>query len=980
MLIDEHPRLHTQTTVSLASSTRVTSGESTSIGPIADTDPAEDLDAALARSRVLALMFDAQEALPHVGRYKLSRKLGEGGMGAVYLGHDAQLDREVAIKLLPAHRQTHDARERMLREAQGLARLSHPNVVQLYEVGEHERGLFLAMEFVDGQTLREHLQARAKDLGWRACLELLVQAGRGLAAAHAASLVHRDVKPDNILVGNDGRVRVADFGLVHGRRNFVDTEDSTNAETSPGRSASLLERSLTVRDSIVGTPAYMAPEQHRGESCDALVDQFAFCVVAWEALFGQRPFAGRDLTTLRDSVLDGKITIPSDSKGVPRSVRLVLGRGLAVEPNKRWANMNALLHALGRAAGVRRRRMLAALALAFVGAAATAAFVYDQDVCSIGESMLVGTWGDDEREQLRVAFANTGLSSAAQSAEAVADGIDVWSTRWLGAQTRACENARVTGTETQTRLDERTACLARKRREGEVVIDLLLRADRETVARSPELLSLLPSPSPCLDDDLVDARFPLPEDPQVRTEIEQAYDQLAELRALARMGALADAHARADALVQRAQGIGHVPLQIELQALAGQRALWSEDLDNGVPTLLDAAREAHRQGLDELAATLRTQAAQATVGVWGQPGLEASMLAEAEAAVGRIAGADDRRVLELSIVRGRVLDDAGRFEEALPIYRDVLARADQLGAIDLTKRARHHIGQTLGRLGRFDEAQVELTTAGKVAQEQWGPMSPSVAHVEQNLGLLAYSSGRPEDAAAHFDAARAIYVEVHGPGSPIVAEFDISMAALALATGDFERAEALYEQASAVGSSLAVKSRADIHEGLGAICFDRRDYHGAIVAYRQALGLRERVLAPGHPDIATAHANIAEAQVELGEIEAAEASFTNVIEVLEQALGPRHPDLAFPYKGRGQARLARGTFELARADLEWALALQPAEPTERADTEFSLARALAELGESSGARASAESARDRYRKLGDEDRAAAIDEWLARLR
>ena len=263
-----------------------------------------------------------------IGRFSTIGTLGSGGMGVVLEAHDPELDRRVAIKLL--HRGIGVVQLR--REAQAMAKLSHPNVVAVYEVGTLEDQVFVAMELVLGQTLRAWMK---EPHSWREKIEMLLGVGRGLAAVHEAGLTHRDIKPENILVGKDGRPRVTDFGLVPG--------------------AGIGE------DSVAGTPSYMAPEQWAGES-DPRSDQFSFCVVAWEALFGRRPY--------NDVRSDEAIVAPT-AGDVPRGIEQALRRGLAGDPDERWPDMTALLAALEEAARPRRRMpwiVGGALALTVVGA------------------------------------------------------------------------------------------------------------------------------------------------------------------------------------------------------------------------------------------------------------------------------------------------------------------------------------------------------------------------------------------------------------------------------------------------------------------------------------------------------------------------------------------------------------------------------------------------------------------------------------
>jgi serine/threonine protein kinase len=282
-------------------------------------------------------------------------------MGVVFAGYDEDLDRKVAVKLLHAERAGGTVgRQRLMREAQAMARLSHPNVVQVYEVGTFEDQVYVAMEFVQGQTLRQW-QAEP-DRRWREIVQTYVDAGRGLAAAHEAGIVHRDFKPDNVLVGDDGRVCVLDFGLARGAEG---AELSGGSEPVASRSEhprtavsdDSLSARLTQTGAVMGTPAYMSPEQHRGGVTDATTDQFSFCVSLYEALYGERPFKGETLAMLAHSVLEGTVADAPRYTEVPARIRAVLLRGLAKRPVDRHDSMAALLDALERDERRRRRQL-----------------------------------------------------------------------------------------------------------------------------------------------------------------------------------------------------------------------------------------------------------------------------------------------------------------------------------------------------------------------------------------------------------------------------------------------------------------------------------------------------------------------------------------------------------------------------------------------------------------------------------------------
>jgi WD40 repeat protein/predicted Ser/Thr protein kinase len=300
-----------------------------------------------------------------IDHYTVIGTLGSGGMGVVYVAQDQQLGRRVALKLLRHATASEVARARLQREAQAMARLSHPNVVTVHEVGTFRGQVFLAMEFVGGANLRAWLHMRKR--GWRETVATFIQAGEGLAAAHDAGIIHRDFKPDNVLVGDDGRVRVADFGLAHGLDTDLADPTPDTHDSNPSRPGLPLDSPLTETGTIVGTPAYMAPEQHENSNkVDARCDQFAFCVALWEGLYGKRPFPGAGLAELRLALKEGRILHPADPGDVPPWLHRVILRGLAIDPANRWPSMRELLVALARDPELVRRRRLSIAALTFV--------------------------------------------------------------------------------------------------------------------------------------------------------------------------------------------------------------------------------------------------------------------------------------------------------------------------------------------------------------------------------------------------------------------------------------------------------------------------------------------------------------------------------------------------------------------------------------------------------------------------------------
>ena len=302
-----------------------------------------------------------------VGRYLVLSTLGSGGMGHVFAAYDPQLDRKIALKVLRANLGVNakEARVRLKREAQAIAQLNHPNVVGVYDVGTtgDNEDVYIAMEFVEGDTLTSWLKKWPRT--WRETLEIFHQAARGLMAAHSVGLLHRDFKPDNVLVGGDGRVRVTDFGLA---RSLFGIDDSNRGPTSPSdmprANGSPLEVDLTATGTVLGTPRYMAPEQLLGPNIDARSDQFSFCVALYEALWGHHPL--RDSTSVAMLEHGEPARPPPDASKIPASVAKAVMRGLSKERTDRFPTLAALIGELTPPVQHARGRTLAFAAVALV--------------------------------------------------------------------------------------------------------------------------------------------------------------------------------------------------------------------------------------------------------------------------------------------------------------------------------------------------------------------------------------------------------------------------------------------------------------------------------------------------------------------------------------------------------------------------------------------------------------------------------------
>jgi tetratricopeptide (TPR) repeat protein len=305
-----------------------------------------------------------------IGRFMVVGELGAGGMGVVYSAHDRELDRKVALKVLRAAAATDEERVRMLREGQAMARITHPNVITVYEVGVEGSLVFLAQELLDGGTLGRWLE---KQRTQQEIVDKFVAAGRGLAAAHAAGLVHRDFKPDNVLLGKDGRVRVSDFGLA---RALGPVDEGLPQVTRANIARAQLELSrspmspLTRTGAVMGTPMYMAPEQHLGDRTDERTDQFSFAVALYHALYGDWPFSAKTAVALADNVIEGRMQKPPRGRHVPERLRRIVLRALRTKPAERYPSIGAMLEELVRPPSRTFRKLVLAAAVLVLAAGA----------------------------------------------------------------------------------------------------------------------------------------------------------------------------------------------------------------------------------------------------------------------------------------------------------------------------------------------------------------------------------------------------------------------------------------------------------------------------------------------------------------------------------------------------------------------------------------------------------------------------------
>ncbi|MCA9634462.1 MAG: serine/threonine protein kinase, partial [Myxococcales bacterium] len=517
---------------------------------------------------------------PKIDRFVVLRELGAGGMGVVAEAYDPELDRKIAIKLLRGDRSRPESPLRLLREAQALARLSHPNVVQIHDAGIDNGNVFIAMELVPGQTLGAWLRGERP---WREVVDLFLEVGAGLRAAHEQGLVHRDFKPENVLIGADGRPRVVDFGLAREHRE---------AGAPAGASATLLDERLTLSGAIMGTPAYMAPEQWRGEEATALSDVFAFSVALFEGLYGQRPFRAETSAALLHAVVNGEITAPPPTRRVPAWLDAIVRRGLKPAPVDRFPSMDALLAALARDPGKTRRRVLGlaglVTAVAALGIGIGMSSGGRADPCSGGAELLAEVWGEGPRAAVSDALAAEPLGEELR--DTVVGGLDRYGDAWASAHRGACQ-AHLRGERSDALLDRQMSCLERRRRSIRASTEVLRTSEGVAVREAPLIVAKLPPIALCEDLDALGVDVP-PTDPATAAQVAELRGELAELDVLASAGQTDAALAGIAAIRDRALGLGDPSILAEADLHEGRAALAAYAWERASARLRDALNEA----------------------------------------------------------------------------------------------------------------------------------------------------------------------------------------------------------------------------------------------------------------------------------------------------------------------------------------------------------------------------------------------------
>jgi eukaryotic-like serine/threonine-protein kinase len=924
---------------------------------------------------------------PRVARFVLLDRLGSGGMGVVYAAFDEKLERKVAIKLVAAHAGNPTAQARLLREAQAQARLTHPNVVTVYEVGTLPEGqLFIAMELVKGSTLRDWQSAAH---GWQEIVAKYAAAGEGLAAAHRAGIIHRDFKPDNVLVGDDGRVRVADFGLAFA----VETEPAPNVR-DPDVADAPPAAAMTAAGVLAGTPGYMAPERFAGAAVDARTDQFSFCVALYEALHGERPYADLAFAT-------GERPAPRRSEPDPCDPRWLwdaVMRGLAHEPAKRFASMDALLAELTRNRGLLRRRHITAATLAGLVAIAAAVSVSalgdrDPPPCPLATAELDGIWDPATKLRVGAALLGTGAPFAAAAWTSTQTAFDQYAQRWVRAQRAACEATHVRHVQSEELLDRRMECLAGRRRSLAAAVEVLHSRPAQALGHAGEILSSLGEIDLCADTAVL-LELPrigaAPANVVARAQVAEVRRQLAGAAALLAAGDVSGAEPVVAAAARFARDLDYEAIRAELRFFEGRIKLMRGNVAESIALFEQAVELATSSHHDELTADIWLTLAVRVGEREARPVDIESWLGQGEAWIRRLGHANDPRRIDVEHARGELLITAGKARDALGALSRAVDGAEQLWGKDdprliplLRNRALAH-----ARAGQAKPAIADGERALALGVATWGPEYPDIARTRRALGLLYIEQlGDVERGEREIVLAMRQFHAQLGGDSIEVANCEQALSLVGQYRGDYaaalqhaERAEQIY----AVRLGADHPRRGEALMGLGVLRFMRSDFVGSLDAYETAYPILRAALGPGHTTIGLLRSNTGETLLALGRGDAAKAAFEQALEIMQPGLGSEHDDLALPLKGLGLAHLSRGRTRAALEPLERALALRirssASDPQELAEIRWALARVLRALRrDPARARELAEAALAGYRGLGSEwaNRVQEILRWLA---
>lgn len=840
-----------------------------------------------------------------IDRYLLVRELGRGGMGVVFEAFDPELDRHIALKFFydqPALDDTSrdaagKARDRLLAEAKAMASVTHPNVVTVFDVGVVGERVYVAMELIDGCPLGTWLRAQQGHRDWRSIVDVLVAAGEGLRAIHAQGLVHRDFKPDNVMVTEAGATFVLDFGLA--RRGGPEQPDPAGVsslgavgdaqpaialnEVGHARADSSPEL-LGRRSLVVGTPSYMSLEQHRGLPVDRASDQFSFGVTAYEALYGQRPFVGESLAELAEAIERGRVPGPPTDSGVPDYIYPVLCRALAALPEQRYVELEALLRALTHDPVRAQRRYYGRVALVgcllVLSAWQSATWLAAAQRCDarVAQRMVERSWNPERRAAIRHRIVASGLGFA----DAVAGRVDSALTQrwraWADARRKVCQVE--SELEMQARTSLRRTCLADRRDETIELIGSLERIQAKDIARVDDMWRALAPVSDCDDPARLADRQPQPADPRQRGEV-AALRRIVERSALApRGGDMKAVLASLERAQHRAQELGFEPLMVEVDAALGR-------------VVSEVGRHDEAQAILE----------------------RAQMLAEA-------IGYDRMAAFVLSEMMFTRIYKLEQFADADALIEHARAQVLRSGdEPEIVGKFYHMLGPAYGIRGQFEVAVSTMRASLQYNSTHFGEDHPTTLTSLQNLGVALSYLRRPNEALEHFARAIELRTRTVGRDHPSL-RLVLSNASLTLMTmgrytealAHARRAVEIHEQGRLPPDDLG--SRA--HRQLGVVQRVLGHHRAAAAAFVRALELREAIVGSHHPELILESTRLLEVQLLLGDDASAGITDTRLAELTERARarGRMSIDAVASFVPRARLALRRGQLDRATALLD----------------------------------------------------------------
>ena len=881
-------------------------------------------------------IFGTGRPTVEIGHYQVRATVGEGAMGRVYLAHDPRLQRDVALKIIRLDRvgSVHEAAgARLLNEARAIARLSHPNIVEIFDTGRHERAVYIAMQLVSGVTIAEW--ARESDRSTEEITRAFVQAGRGLVAAHDAGIVHRDFKPSNVLVGDDGVVRVVDFGLA----------------SSIGQP----------QDTPAGTLNYMAPEQLAGEAIDGRADQFAFCTSLAQIL---------------------------GSRSIPSRVTRALQRGREADPDQRFNDMSALLRALSP----RRRNFIPLILIGGLVCAAALAIALrpneDREAsCRELAEPVLSAWSQ-ANAQLGAATKTSAARAAWPRASAT---LGEWVGTWADEVGATCTAI----SESAPGADARLRCLEAQREVWDRLMSRVQGPETDALDKALETALALPEPSGCREASTMIEPVA---DPAIAQRVAELRGRTEEVKVLNAAGDPIEARRLASRLLEDARALGYPPLEAELWFEQGRASAAASEFLAADGELSVAYHAASSMGHSSVACSAAASLAvlhgwnledrhrgeewlrhaevacprdnartvQRTKGVLA---LERGDLEEARALlepliVSARENQDEYWLLVALQSLATLRHEQEDFEGVVELLTQAVELSTRLLGADHPRslRYRGQLGSATHRAGRSAAAIEQLKPVLAETEALFGDESPELVNVLNALGLASRALERFEDAENYGERALQIVRTTQGENSPIVAAHLNNLSLVAQAKGDLQRAEQrLLEAAEVIVSAHGIEDRelAVVYSNLGNIASDQGAFDRAHRYFAQGVSVAEAELGREHMLVASLLHNAGAAYVRDDDPVSAMPLFLRAHQIKSAHHPGGHPTVVRTAHGLGQTLFDIGQMEQARDVLEQALRQHeqnPSQPVVGSKIRFQLARTLWALGQRQRARTLASAA------------------------